>query len=387
MCRIFGFAGNLSEPNVRIIRGLILAEEKGNPHGTGIVVHDQKESQFLLQKKGIRGLHYIARGYADFLYDLMDKPVKLIGHVRFKTSGDATDRNAHPFGASERDTWHFLIHNGVLGWGMSAVAEKFNANVTNIEVDSEIFLRCVISQVRRGVDIVEAISSVTYEVSDIGDFAFSLLNDKCIYLWKNDQRPAVVLKKEKDIFFASTKSMFEDALQIAGVSTRGYTAFEVEPYKLYKIQLTSDAGEADIKIVTDIPRKKRILPERTFSSYSRYSSYFSPKKYESYVSEKKPARKNKKADIPLFEQGKKKKSAKAEDRDEEHDDMELLLSLPAEELLDEELELLINSLEDKYTEIPPEDTQRRVEIEAYLQMYYDERRARKMIGGWHGDTM
>jgi len=376
MCRILGFSGIFNEECIRIVRSLILAEEKSNPHGTGLAVYNKEENQFLLQKKGIRGLHYIARGYADFLYNLINKPVNLIGHVRYKTAGDASDRNAHPFGASEKGTWHFLIHNGVLGWGMSAVAEKFSAQIEKIEVDSEIFLRCVISQVRRGADIVEAISNVTHEVSDIGDFTFALLNDKCIYLWKNEQRPAVVFEKEGNIFFASTKGMFEDALEIAGASSKGYTSFEVEPYKLYKIQLTSDASKADIEVVTTIPHKKRILPERDFSSYGRYSSYLSPKKYESYFSEydsyakKKSTKRGRKAkDVPLFEQGKKKAT-------EEFVDMDFLLALPAEELIDSELELIIKKLENKYIKTPPEDTQRRTEIEAYLQLYYDERRAR-----------
>ncbi|WP_028842938.1 class II glutamine amidotransferase [Thermodesulfovibrio yellowstonii] len=260
MCRIFGFSGNNINTDIRrIIIGLILAEEGNNPHGTGLALTNG--NIFYHKKKGIRGLHFVARGYANFLWDPLSFKY-LIGHVRLKTSGPQTDRNAHPFGSQANGEWYFLVHNGVLGNRMKELAkERFKANVNDVEVDSEMFLRCITAQIRQGVNVVDAIKNATYEVSDVGDFAFALLTKKEIYLWRNSQRPLSVFYLGDNIFFASTLQMFQKAIEIAGVKLQKITYTELKPYHLYRLKVKN--GKAEIQVIdTNMPHKERVVVEK-----------------------------------------------------------------------------------------------------------------------------
>ncbi len=271
MCRLFGFVGESDLNVVKIIRGLILAEESKNPHGTGFVINHK--GLFTIKKKGIRGLHFIAQGHADFLWN--NKFDYLMGHVRYKTAGEASDRNAHPFGSQVAGKWYFLAHNGVLGNEMNEIAKKFKANVDKVKVDSEMFLRCITAQMREGKDIVDAIKDVTYEVSDVGDFAFTLLTPE-LYIWRNKERPLNVIYYKNSIFYASTLDMFKKALEISGVKMEKIKYSEVKPYVLYKI--TKEKGKVHIHVVEEeMPHKERKPKVKPYYStgnlYSSYSSY------------------------------------------------------------------------------------------------------------------
>lgn len=270
MCRLFGFIGETDTNVVKIIRGLILTEESKNPHGTGIVIN--RRGLFFIKKKGIRGLHFIAQGHADFLWN--NKFDYLVGHVRYKTAGEASDRNAHPFGSQVAGKWYFLAHNGVLGDEMDEIAKKFKANVDKVKVDSEMFLRSITAQMREGKDIVEAIKDVTYEVSDVGDFAFTLLTPKELYIWRNDERPLNIIYYKNSIFYASTLDMFKKALEISGVKMEKIKYSEVKPYVLYKI--IKEKGKVHIHVVEEkMPHKERKPKVKSYFLYSTgsYSSY------------------------------------------------------------------------------------------------------------------
>lgn len=291
MCKLFGFIGEKDDNVVKIIRGLLLAEEKSNPHGTGIVTN--RKGLFTIKKKGIRGLHFIAQGYADFLW--RESFDYLIGHVRYKTAGDACDRNAHPFGSQVAEKWYFLAHNGVLGSEIDDVAKKFKANIDKVKVDSEKFLRCITAQMRNGTDIVEAIKNATYEVSDVGDFAFTLLTPRELYVWRNNERPLNIIYYKNSIFYASTLSMFKDALEISGVKMEKTVYSEVNPYTLYKI--VKEKGKVKIYAVEEnMPHKER---KPKFKSHSLYSGYYSG--YSNYNWDYTKKDKNKKKKVQLDE--------------------------------------------------------------------------------------
>ncbi|WP_028845503.1 class II glutamine amidotransferase [Thermodesulfovibrio thiophilus] len=370
MCKIFGFSGDLNGECIKIIRGLILAEEGNNPHGTGLVLYDEKKGQFMIKKKGLRGLYFIARGYGDFLNRNRDSKTHLIGHVRLKTSGPQTDRNAHPFGSVCRGRWHFLIHNGVLGGRMLKVAQKFSANTDKVEVDSELFLRCITAQLRKGVKITDAIKNATYEISDIGDFAFALLNDEGIYLWRNSQRPLNVFFYGDNIFFASTKNMFEKALEIAGVEPDQIEYSEVKPYHLYRIRFKD--GKPVIKDTDEIPHRDTVSKKKK-KSYSFYDEYG----YYDLYGYGNGKNKKQKEQSPLFNPcwG---NTGGLEDKCTTEDE---IFNKAPYELTNEELDRAISILEQDYYTVSDSDVETKIDIEACLQAYYDERRNRQIFKG------
>ena len=346
MCRIFGFAGESSPEVVKIINGLILAQEKINPHGTGLALLDNR-GIFHIKKKGLRGLHFIARGYNNFLWDTKFK--YLIGHVRYKTSGEQSDRNAHPFGSQVGNEWYFLIHNGVLGDSMREIAKRFGANkLSDVKVDSELFLRCITAQLRQGTQLIDAIKRATYEVSDVGDFAFALLTKKGIYLWRNEQRPLSIFYYKENIFFASTMDMWKEALEIAGVGLEKISYTEIKPYNLYMIKMQN--GKPVLFCIDEnMPKKERIVLEKPKkkSSWSYYDNYY----YNLFKDENK--KKTKSEPEPRYNpflfggiDGDYKKNKRNSKKNDEEDYFGF--EKAPEEMTDEEIEEEIAMLEDFY---------------------------------------
>lgn len=375
MCRIFGFMGDLNGECIKIIRGLVLAEEENNPHGTGLVLYDKNRGQFMMKKKGIRGLYFMARGHADFLSQIKGTKTHLMGHVRFKTSGAQTDRNAHPFGSVCRSKWYFLIHNGVFDSKMRKVAEKFGANTNGVEVDSELLLRCITAQLREKVKITDAIKNVTYEISEFGDFACALLNDEGIYLWRNEQRPLNIFFYGEKIFFASTKSMFEKALEIAGAKPKQISYLETKPYHLYRIRFNNEKGKPVIKDIDEIPHRERVITvsRKKKKSHSFYDEYG----YYDLYGYGNGRNKKQKEQSPLFNPcwgntGGLENKCTAEDE---------IFNKDPYELTDEEIDRAISILEQDYYTVSDSDVEAKIDIEACLQAYYDERRNRQTFKG------
>jgi len=377
MCRIFGFAGESSPEVVKIINGLTLAQEKSNPHGTGLALLDNRRI-FHIKKKGLRGLHFIVRGYNNFLWDTKFK--YLIGHVRYKTSGEQSDRNAHPFGSQVKDDWYFLIHNGVLGDSMREIAKRFGANkLSDVKVDSELFLRCITAQLRQGTPLIDAIKRATYEVSDVGDFAFALLTKKGIYLWRNEQRPLSVFYYKENIFFASTMDMWKEALEIAGVKFEKISYTEIKPYNLYMIKMQN--GKPVLFCIDEnMPKKDRIVVEKPKkkSSWSYYDNYC----YNLFKDEKK--KKTKFEPEPRYnpflfggideDYGKNKRNSKKNDEEDYFG-----FEKAPEEMTDEEIEEEIAMLEDFYY-TNNLSTEEQIDIERRIEELQHEQNYRIIFG-------
>ncbi|NPV51815.1 MAG: hypothetical protein HPY60_11575 [Candidatus Methanofastidiosum sp.] len=201
----------------------------------------------------------------------------------------------HPFGSKVGKRWYFLIHNGVLGERMREIAENFGANkLTDVKVDSELFLRCITAQIRQGEKLVDAIKSATYEVSNVGDYAFALLTSEGIYLWRNEYRPLSVFYHKNNIFFASTMEMWKNALEIAGVEQEKIVYTEIEPHQLYILKINK--GKPAVFRICEIPHKthKREL-ERL--NYSYYTSILSE---NGKNGNKKAKKKNKEKEDPRY---------------------------------------------------------------------------------------
>ena len=269
MCRIVGFCGNSNGRVNALLQGLLMAEEKSNPHGTGIAIKTHSGNN-IVQKKGVRAKTFLLQGHANFLWD--KKYRYALGHVRFKTAGKQSDRNSHPFGVRVRGKWHFGIHNGVIG-RTKELAEEFG--VMPAAVDSETFWRCVAKLQNHGEDIVTAIERVTDFISDKGDFAFACMTEHEIFFWRNDERPLSVFDAREHRlgrFIASTKEMFSKAWEWAcpDLDLQKVTYFEAKPYRLYRMA-TDTSPKYEVELVKDLRHKAKI--SRSIVTPSLYVPY------------------------------------------------------------------------------------------------------------------
>ena len=269
MCRIIGFCGNSNAGVTALIQGLLLAEEKSNPHGTGIAIKTLSGNN-LVRKKGCRARTFLLQGHANFLWE--KKYSYALGHVRFKTAGQQSDRNSHPFGVRVHDKWHFGIHNGVIG-KTKELAQEFG--VRPAAVDSETFWRCIAKLQNQGQDTVAAIEKVTDFISDKGDFAFAYMTEGEIFFWRNEDRPLAVFDAREHRmgrFIASTKEMFEKAWEWAcpGLDIRKVTYFEATPHRLYRLAADT-SPKYEVEAVKDLEHKAKT--SRSVASPSRYFSH------------------------------------------------------------------------------------------------------------------
>lgn len=257
MCRIAGYIGPVSDRRVSaILRGLIMAEEKSNPHGTGIVLKDLKTATNHIMKKGIRGRDFLVRGYADFLWQRKFNFAFI--HVRYMTSGEQSDRCSHPFGFRVKGIWHFGMHNGVF---KDELCEKMSKNFgcSVADVDSETFFWALQELQKKGKSLEEAIAEVTKFISAEGEFAFAYMSPEAVYLWRSEGRPLSVFdfrKANLGRWFASTPTMMEKALEISGVRAKEGIDYEIKPFKLYKLRHRTTPSWK-VETVMDLPRNKR----------------------------------------------------------------------------------------------------------------------------------
>jgi len=270
MCRIAGYVGPASNSRKVsiILRGLVMAEEKGNPHGTGIVIRNLSEEVNYVSKKGIRGRDFLVRGYADFLWER--KYNYAFVHVRYMTSGEQSDRCSHPFGFRVNGIWHFGMHNGVFSDTLcDKISEQFGCS--KAKVDSETFFWAIQELQNNGKSLEDAIAEVTEFISAEGEFAFAYMAPDAVYLWRSEGRPLVVFDmRENNLgrWFASTKDMMQKALKISGVDLKEkVTYFELKPFKLYKLgHKTNPAWE--VEPIRELPRKEKPKP-----SYPLWSAW------------------------------------------------------------------------------------------------------------------
>lgn len=274
MCRIAGYAGPQSNRRTALVlRGLIMAEEKGNPHGTGVVTRNLKSRKNTLMKKGIRGRSYLVRGHADFLLEKVYNYAFV--HVRYMTTGEQSDRCSHPFGFRVKGAWHFAMHNGVFS---DELCDKLcgEFGCSKAKVDSETFFWALRTLQERGKSLEEAVTEVTGFISGSGqsaEYAFAYMMPDAVYLWRSEGRPLAVFdlrERHMGRWFASTEDMFKKALRIAGADFKKVEGFDLKPFRLYKVgHRTTPVWEVDM--VCDLPKPPPRKTLYDFSSPSRFS--------------------------------------------------------------------------------------------------------------------
>lgn len=256
MCGIFGFIGRSSWKTSALLQALCIADEVRGKHSSGIVIQ-QSSGACYLQKKALRGKEFVAKGHTSFLFH-KDYALAL-GHNRYATAGAVNDRNAHPFGVKLNGGWNFGIHNGIVG-GKKRIAERFA--VAEPDVDSEVVFRAIAKLQEKGMDIVDAIESVTEFISADADFAFVYLDTskQSIYMWRSNDRPLCIIDARKlglGRWFCSTKEIFTAAwnmLRGALGPLKKVSYFDAKPYRLYK---AVNDGKFEIEPVRELKRQER----------------------------------------------------------------------------------------------------------------------------------
>lgn len=182
--------------------------------------------KLILQSK-IRGLHSFGFSYVkDGLKTVKENNVtdiklpmvnKLIFHNRYSTSGDyKIKKNNQPI-ISENNT---LVFNGVLDMSSKLEMEKKYNVKMNTENDGELLsLLCGTNKQK----IKEFITTTSGSIAGM-----QLTDDNKLYLFRNKNRPAWILKHKNAIFIASTKDIFKRV-------DASYNPESVTPYKIYEL--------------------------------------------------------------------------------------------------------------------------------------------------------
>lgn len=221
MCGIVAFSGedNFNPDKIKLLM-LWNATERGKD-STGIftpslgVVKGIGEAKTFLNKK-----------------ELLPE-TQFMGHVRSKTSGAATEKNAHPFEFENL----IGVHNGTLNniWGL---LPEYGLKSVDYQVDSEALF---------------AILNKTLDVKVIGKVigAMALVwyykKHECFYVYRNDERPLYYGTVDKGIYISSIK----ESLEV--IDCKDIVEFKKE--ELYKI-VKDNVIACDI----NIPKKLKPIP-------------------------------------------------------------------------------------------------------------------------------
>lgn len=208
MCKLFGWVANNQANNneqalkniSKILKGLILSEVHNNPHGLGLyaVTTDQKE----FFKKWKNGYQMFLEPYN--LDAILPKVKFIMGHLRYATTGVVSKEMSHPYKFS-----HIVgAHNGVLRIKPEREGES----------DSKAFFRKLNRRIKKGMTVHNALQELLGK-REIGDYAFTIWNrkEKKMYFIRH-RRPLTFFRTPLGLFWASTKEMWEIALEIGEIT-------------------------------------------------------------------------------------------------------------------------------------------------------------------------
>ena len=203
MCGIIGYSSNNpTEEHFDILQKLILQSKIRGLHSFG----------FSYVKDGLKTVK--KTDVADIKLPMVNK---LIFHNRYSTSGDyKIEKNNQPI-ISKNNT---VVFNGVLDMSSKLEMEKkYNVNMYTENDGELISLLC-------GTDKEKIKDFIT---TTSGSIAGMQLTDKNkLYLFRNENRPAWILKHKNAIFIASTKDIFQRV-------DASYNPESVAPYKIYEL--------------------------------------------------------------------------------------------------------------------------------------------------------
>ena len=188
MCGIIGFYTGAPKykANRDFITQAIYAGALRGIHGTGLVGVTENDEEFV-HKKAIAACDFIELSQTDSFLGRMSQYKCVIGHNRFKTQGNITNRNTHPFQHGHIT----MVHNGSVNSHMLP---------GNQEVDSDRIAHALAT-----IGIEETVKKLS------GAFTLVWYDsiDKCMRVIRNDERPLWLAKDtlSETVYFASESPM------------------------------------------------------------------------------------------------------------------------------------------------------------------------------------
>ena len=218
MCGIVGYAGTRQAAPV-LLDGLKKLEYRGyGPAGIAV-----------FGKDGVVGISK-AKGRLSVLSEKIDGGSSVvgccgIGHTRWATHGEPSERNAHPHCSDDRNV--VLVHNGVvenyaeLKDGLQKIGYRFYS-----QTDTEVAAKLIDAFVRRCGDPIDALSKSMARFR--GSYALAILfrnRPGEVYAVKKDS-PMIIGESDGELFLAS------DVPAILGYTRRVYYMNDFEIARL-----------------------------------------------------------------------------------------------------------------------------------------------------------
>jgi glucosamine 6-phosphate synthetase-like amidotransferase/phosphosugar isomerase protein len=212
LCGIIGFCGDVPEgrwkETYRILEAMFLAAEDRGTDATGYAAitkpFDSGEKGFVTAKEPIRASQFVE---SDTWRSLANRRcLALIGHVRWKTHGDAAnEENNHPHIGQNNLA---LVHNGILSNHLEVASTRRLSLIS--QCDSEVLIRLV----EKYANPIYGLNACLKECC--GSMAIAVLDPKkgMIHLARNTHRSLWLarLKNDRRWWFASTAAILVDAL-------------------------------------------------------------------------------------------------------------------------------------------------------------------------------
>jgi len=276
MCGLVGMAGTLEYKHKQVMKDLLFLNSLRGRDSTGLTAI-KRDRTVLTRKMTVPGYEFIEHPSVEKAMSFNDQ--LWIGHGRFKTTGEITRANAHPFEVLDEDGDVFLVgaHNGTLV-NKYEIQNKLKGD--KFDTDSE----TLFNWLAEAPNYKEAIAKLRG--------AWSLVwwdpTVDSVHFCRNDERPLTYAytKDRKAVVWASEAWMIINACSRNGLelekSDRGFSCYATLPDHLYTLPIPQRIGE-------ELPDLKREggytgesgTPFQTGFDYKRGNSWWdNPKKDE-----------------------------------------------------------------------------------------------------------
>lgn len=160
-----------------------------------------------------------------------------IGHTRWATHGEPSERNAHPHMAADR---FVLVHNGVIE-NFEEIKQEYLSDVTlNGETDTEVAVQLIAHLAGQGLTTKEAFKQALTIIK--GSYAFGLIDQTdpdTIYVAKNKSPLLIGLGDGFNVICSDAMAMLAETNQFVEI-----TDGELVIVRAEGVQIENGAGEA-----------------------------------------------------------------------------------------------------------------------------------------------
>lgn len=234
MCGLVGFAGMLEHKHRNAMKELLFLNTLRGKDSTGLT-SVSRDKLVLTRKMTVPGYEFIEHPTVDRIMKHGDQ--LWLGHGRYKTHGDISRANAHPFEVLTDEGEVLLVgtHNGTL---VNKAQVEGKANLGKFETDSE----ALFNWLTVAPDYKKAIAELRG--------AWSLVwwdpTTNCLHFCRNDERPLVYAytKDRKALVWASEAWMIINACRRNGVeldkSDKGTVCLMTNVDTLYTLEIPQE---------------------------------------------------------------------------------------------------------------------------------------------------